>query len=54
MSRGSISLIGVSSPTFWLAFIVLALFYGGLQIAPGPGRLDAIALSAAERHRPLS
>jgi len=39
-----ISLIGVSSPTFWLAFIVLALFYGGLQIAPGPGRIDAIAL----------
>src|SRR6185295_18336564 len=34
------SLIGVSSPTFWLAFIMLALFYGGLQIAPGPGRLD--------------
>ncbi len=38
-----VSLIGVSSPTFWLAFIMLALFYGGLQIAPGPGRLDAIA-----------
>jgi peptide/nickel transport system permease protein len=38
-----ISLIGVSSPTFWLAFIVLAIFYGELQIAPGPGRLDAIA-----------
>lgn len=34
------SLIGVSAPTFWLAFIVLALFYGGLQIAPSPGRLD--------------
>ena len=27
-------LIGVSAPTFWLAFIVLALFYGGLEIAP--------------------
>src|SRR5690348_1096698 len=39
-----ISLIGVSSPTFWLAFIMLAVFYGGLQIAPGPGRIDAIAL----------
>ncbi len=35
-----ISLAGVSSPTFWLAFIMLALFYGGLQIAPGPGRID--------------
>lgn len=40
----AISLIGVSSPTFWLAFIMLALFYGGLEIAPGPGRLDPIAL----------
>jgi peptide/nickel transport system permease protein len=40
-----VSLVGVSSPTFWLAFIMLALFYGGLQIAPGPGRLDPIALS---------
>jgi peptide/nickel transport system permease protein len=40
-----ISLIGVSSPTFWLAFIMLALFYGELQIAPGPGRLDAIAVT---------
>ena len=39
-----VSLIGVSSPTFWLAFIALAIFYGGLQIAPGPGRLDPIAL----------
>jgi peptide/nickel transport system permease protein len=39
-----ISLIGVSAPTFWLAFIFLALFYGGLQIAPGPGRLDVIYL----------
>jgi peptide/nickel transport system permease protein len=38
-----LSLVGVSSPTFWLAFIVLAIFYGGLEIAPGPGRLDAIA-----------
>src|SRR5262249_37516483 len=33
-------LIGVSAPTFWLAFIVLALFYGGLESAPSPGRLD--------------
>jgi hypothetical protein len=40
-----ISLLGVSSPTFWLAFILLAVFYGYLQIAPGPGRLDPIALS---------
>lgn len=39
-----LSLIGVSAPTFWLAFIMLALFYGGLRIAPGPGRLDVIFL----------
>jgi peptide/nickel transport system permease protein len=38
------SLIGVSAPTFWLAFIMLALFYGGLGIAPGPGQLDASSL----------
>jgi peptide/nickel transport system permease protein len=35
------SLLGVSAPTFWLAFIFLAVFYGGLKWAPGPGRLDA-------------
>lgn len=39
-----VSLLGVSSPTFWLAFILLAVFYGYFQIAPGPGRLDPIAL----------
>lgn len=43
-----ISLLGVSAPTFWLAFIVLAVFYGGLQIAPGPGRLDVTALAPAK------
>ncbi|MFO1303812.1 MAG: ABC transporter permease [Burkholderiales bacterium] len=39
-----VSLIGVSSPVFWLAFIALTVFYGWLQIAPGPGRLDPIDL----------
>ncbi len=39
-----VSLLGVSSPTFWLAVILLAVFYGYFQIAPGPGRLDPIAL----------
>ncbi|MBC7437601.1 MAG: ABC transporter permease [Bdellovibrionales bacterium] len=39
-----ISLLGVSAPTFWLAFIALSVFYGGLQIAPGPGRLDVISI----------
>ena len=38
------SLLGVSSPSFWLAFILLAFFYGGLEIAPGPGRIDMTAL----------
>ncbi|MGH7212587.1 MAG: ABC transporter permease, partial [Acetobacteraceae bacterium] len=37
----SISLIGVSAPTFWLAFIMLALFYGKLGWAPGPGQISA-------------
>jgi peptide/nickel transport system permease protein len=40
-----VSLLGVSAPTFWLAFIMLALFYGKLNIAPGPGRLDPISLA---------
>lgn len=40
-----ISLIGVSAPTFWLAFIMLAVFYGMLEVAPGPGRLDATAFA---------
>jgi peptide/nickel transport system permease protein len=40
-----LSLVGVSSPTFWLAFIMLAIFYGGLEIAPGPGRLDPTAFA---------
>jgi peptide/nickel transport system permease protein len=39
----AISLIGVSAPTFWLAFIMLAIFYGALDIAPGPGRLDPVS-----------
>ncbi|MCC6468704.1 MAG: ABC transporter permease [Alphaproteobacteria bacterium] len=39
-----VSLIGVSSPVFWLAFIMLTIFYGWLQIMPGPGRIDPIEL----------
>ncbi|HWL83177.1 MAG TPA: ABC transporter permease [Roseomonas sp.] len=42
LARG-VSLLGVSAPTFWLAFVMLAIFYGGLEWAPGPGRLDPIA-----------
>lgn len=39
-----VSLLGVASPTFWLAFIMLAVFYGWLEWAPGPGRMDPISL----------
>ena len=39
----AVSLIGVSAPTFWLAFVMLAVFYGALDVAPGPGRLDVSA-----------
>jgi peptide/nickel transport system permease protein len=39
-----ISLLGVAAPTFWLAFIMLAIFYGWLGIAPGAGRFDQIAI----------
>ncbi len=38
-----ISLVGVSAPTFWLAFVMLAVFYGALDWAPGPGRLGVSA-----------
>ena len=40
LARG-VSLIGVASPTFWLAFIMLAVFYGWLGWAPGPGQIGA-------------
>ncbi len=35
-----VSLIGLSAPIFWLALITLAVFYVGLRLFPGPGRLD--------------
>ena len=41
--HSSHSLVGVSAPTFWLAFIALAVFYGWLNWAPGPGRLDPVS-----------
>ena len=41
MSRARVSLTGVSAPTFWLAFIMLAVFYGWLGWAPGPGQIGA-------------
>jgi peptide/nickel transport system permease protein len=36
-----ISLIGISAPVFWLALIVLIVFYVRLRWFPGLGRLDA-------------
>jgi peptide/nickel transport system permease protein len=36
-----ISLIGSSLPIFWLALIMLYIFYSRLRWLPGPGRLDA-------------
>lgn len=35
------SLVGVSTPVFWLGLLVLTLFYYRLGLFPGPGRLDA-------------
>ncbi len=36
-----ISLVGVSTPVFWLALVSLYIFYFRLGWLPGPGRLDA-------------
>ncbi|MBX3084166.1 MAG: ABC transporter permease [Anaerolineae bacterium] len=36
-----ISLIGISAPIFWLALLGLLIFYVGLRIVPGLGRLDS-------------
>ena len=36
----AISLLGVSSPVFWLGLIALYVFYFRLGWLPGPGRLD--------------
>src|SRR4029453_12411264 len=41
----AVSLIGVSAPTFWLAFIALAVFYGWVNLGPGPGGARSVSLS---------
>ncbi len=38
----AISVTGVSIPSFWLALLVLFIFYYKLGIFPGPGRLSTI------------
>lgn len=37
-----ITLIGASTPVFWLALLALLLFYSRLGWAPAPGRLDVM------------
>ncbi len=37
-----LSLVGYSTPIFWLGLIFLLLFYARLHWAPGPGRLDVV------------
>jgi peptide/nickel transport system permease protein len=36
----AVSVLGISMPTFWLALLLLDLFYNWLGILPGTGRLD--------------
>ena len=48
-----VSLIGVSSPTFWLAFIMLAVFYGGLADRARPRAARPDRLRAEDRDRSL-
>ena len=35
-----VSVVGISTPTFWLALIVFYVFFFKLQLLPGSGRLD--------------
>ena len=48
-----ISLIGYSSPTFWLGLMGLILFYATLGWVGGPGRLDVAFLDSIEPHTGL-
>jgi peptide/nickel transport system permease protein len=36
----AVSVVGISMPTFWLALLLLDLFYNWLGVLPGTGRLD--------------
>ncbi|MDR0732150.1 MAG: ABC transporter permease [Treponema sp.] len=44
-----LSVFGVSVPSFWFALIMLFVFYLGLGIAPGPGRIAARAAAPLYR-----
>lgn len=48
LSRG-FSVLGVSTPLFWLGLMVLLIFYGKLGVLPGSGRIDAF-ISLPPRH----
>ncbi|NLZ38215.1 MAG: ABC transporter permease [Firmicutes bacterium] len=41
----AVSLVGISIPAFWLALLMLYVFYFRLNIAPGSGRLSLAFLS---------
>lgn len=38
-----VSVFGVSVPSFWLALVLLFIFYLGFGVAPGPGRISPYA-----------
>ncbi len=47
-----LSMIGISTPAFWLGLILILAFYGGLGWLPGGGRLDP-ALTPPPAHTGL-
>ena len=34
------AMVGISMPTFWVALLLVLVFYGWLGLLPGSGRLD--------------
>lgn len=48
-----VSLVGYSSPTFWLGLMGLILFYATLGWVGGPGRLDVAFIDSVEPHTGL-